>query len=280
MAAARKALAQQPGAKPVPSRLNLNIGQDVDDLLRRIEAGQRQGLAADFQALVDKYPGHHMTNYGMGVYLGMVESDPIAAIPFFEEACRIFPAFVEALYNLGNSYVKAGRVPLAVDALRKTIRYCNGDDYIERAARKQLFELEEIIKKTTPYPSLDACLENQKRFDSAFENLTQRRYARAIELFQEVLKHNPEHVQSYGNMALAEAGLGHKAAALACLDKALELDPSYEPARHNRQGIQMMKEGAPHVPFAIAETEYYRDVVNAKSGGEPWWKKLKLSQSD
>jgi tetratricopeptide (TPR) repeat protein len=78
-------------------------------------------------------------------------------------------------------------------------------------------------------------------------------------LFRTVIEQNPSHVQSYGNLALALANLGQKAAALQCLDKALELDPSYAPARGNRLIVEQMTEGIPLGPVPSAETEYYRE---------------------
>ena len=124
---------------------------------------------------------------------------------------------------------------------------------------------------------MEAFIENQKLFDQAFENLKEQRFERAIELFQEVLKQCPDHVQSYGNMALAQAGLGHKAAALASLDKALALDPNYEPARNNRETIASMNEGEPFIPPFFAETEYYREKLEAeKSGPGGWRQKLQF----
>ncbi|HEV2391334.1 MAG TPA: tetratricopeptide repeat protein [Verrucomicrobiae bacterium] len=67
-----------------------------------------------------------------------------------------------------------------------------------------------------------------------------------------------------GNLALCLAGLGRKAEALASLDRALELDPAYEPARTNRKAIEAMREGKPFVPGIVAETEYYRERIEAE----------------
>jgi tetratricopeptide (TPR) repeat protein len=91
------------------------------------------------------------------------------------------------------------------------------------------------------------------------------------------LAQNPNHVQSHGNVALAYAGLGRKALALEHLDKALALDPAYEPAMQNRKIIEKMKEGEPHPLVAIAETEYYRDRLEAEKSPAhgSWWQRIK-----
>ena len=61
------------------------------------------------------------------------------------------------------------------------------------------------------------------------------------------------------------------------LDKALALDPAYAPAIQNRKVIAAMKEGEPQRPLAMAETEYYRELLEAERSGAPrgWWQKIK-----
>lgn len=98
-----------------------------------------------------------------------------------------------------------------------------------------------------------------RRFLTAFQHLSDREFEPAINLFQRVLAEDPNHVQSYGNMGLAYAGLGKKVLALACLDQALKLDPSYEPAQINRRVVAEMTEGEPHIAGELLQVEYFRD---------------------
>ncbi len=62
-------------------------------------------------------------------------------------------------------------------------------------------------------------------------------YQEAISFFEQVLILNPCNVPSYGNIAFAYSALGKQKIALKYLDKALLLDPTYEPAEHNRELI-------------------------------------------
>ncbi len=253
------------------------VDEAVDRLLIRLEKGQLENVESGLEALLREHPNYHTTNYALGVYLAMVVGEPDKAIPFFEKAVSIFPPMAEAHCNLGLCYTKAGRIPRAVAALRQAIRYSAGDDDIARKARDELQFLEKLVKDTTPFQTLDAYVENQELIDLAFENLTARRYDAAAELFTRVLAQNPDHVQSHGNLALAYAGLGRKALALEHLDKALAVDPTYEPANQNRKIIKSMKEGQPHQPVAIAETEYYRDCLEAEKSPAhgSWWQRIK-----
>lgn len=100
---------------------------------------------------------------------------------------------------------------------------------------------------------------NAKLFDDAFVCLNERDFEKAVQLFKRVLSENPNHVQSFGNLALAYAGLGRRAEAMECFDRALALDPSYEPARINRRTTEKMREGEPFLPNEIQETHYYAE---------------------
>ena len=139
----------------------------------------------------------------------------------------------------------------------------SANDGIAEMARKELKSLERILFETTSFPSLDACVANARLFDRAFLCLNNRQLDEAVELFKRVLVENPKHVQSYGNLALAYAGLGRRSDAIACFDRALELDPGYEPAKLNRRVTEKMREGEPFIPNAIQEVEYYGDRARA-----------------
>ncbi len=93
-----------------------------------------------------------------------------------------------------------------------------------------------------------------------------------------MLEKNPRHVQAPGNLGLVYAGMGMKAAALACLEQALALDPDYEPARNNRRIVASMTEGKPLV-CQIAETNYYPEKLaqpSENSTSRPsLWERLK-----
>jgi tetratricopeptide (TPR) repeat protein len=249
------------------------VDEAVDRLLIRVEKGQYEGVEAGLEALLREHPHHHTTNFAMGAYLLATREDTEGAIPFFQKAVSVFPPMAEAHFNLGSCYMKSCRIPEAVASFRKAIRYSANNDLVAGKARDQLQFLEKLLTDRSPFQTLDAYVENQKLFDLAFENLQARRYEAAIDMFSRVLAQSPGHVQSHGNLALAYAGLGRKALALENLDKALALDPTYEPAIQNRKVIEEMKEGEPQLPLAVATTEYYLDRLKAeKSPARPGWR--------
>ncbi|HEY4832236.1 MAG TPA: tetratricopeptide repeat protein [Waddliaceae bacterium] len=99
-----------------------------------------------------------------------------------------------------------------------------------------------MLQKTSGQ-TLTEYLQTSALFDEAFACLRREEHQKAISLFQQVLVLNPDHVQSYGNMALAHSALGEQKIALQYLDKALSLDPTYEPAQQNRENISRLREG-------------------------------------
>ena len=188
-------------------------------------------------------------------------------MPFFEKAVQILPPFPEAHFNLGNAARQSCDIQKAVAAYRLAERYSDGEDGIAELARKELRALEEVLTRTSPFKSLDQYLANAELFAEAFQCLMDRHFKQAIDLFQRVLSENPDHVQSYGNMALAYAGLGKRSEAMAYFGRALELDPDYKPALENRRAIARMRDGEPFVPDITREVEYYADAFRDSKRG-------------
>jgi lipoprotein NlpI len=62
----------------------------------------------------------------------------------------------------------------------------------------------------------------------------------------------------YGNLGICHAQLGHKSDALAAFDKALELDPQYEPAIVNKAMTETLAKGE-KLDNKVKTVEYYKD---------------------
>ena len=260
-AAARPRAGAQAGEKPYIAELRPDLDDKVDCLLQRLESGEGRAVEADLQALLAEHPRYHATHYAMGVYTAVVAKDPLHAIPYFERAVQILPPFAEAHYNLGSAAMKAGDAAKAVTAYRAAVRYSREGDQFAESARSQLKSLERILLKDSSFSTLDAYLANAKLFDEAFVCLTRQDFKKAAELFNRVLSQNPAHVQTFGNLALAYAGLGRRAAAMECFERALALDPEYGPAIANRRIVARMREGEPFIPDGMQETYYYAEKI-------------------
>jgi tetratricopeptide (TPR) repeat protein len=233
-----------------------DLDETVNCLMQRLDQGEGKLIESEITKLLEDNPSYHLTNYAMGVYQAVVEKNPASAIRFLEKAVLIFPQFAQAHFNLGTAAEETFDIPKAVEAFRAAKRYSE-DGEIAKMARKELKLLERAVLENTAFPNLDAYVANARLFDRAFKCLNDLQFEQAVELFQRVLSENPKHVQSYGNLALAYAGLGRRSDALACFDRALELDSDYEPAIKNRRIMEQMREGEPFIPVFIKQVDYY-----------------------
>ncbi len=238
--------------------LNPEVEEAVDLLTRKIEAGAGRRVEAEVTELLERNPGNHMAQFAMGVYCAKVLEDFKRALHHFEAAVAIHPSFAEAHINLGMAATQRGDVPKAVTAFRAVMQVSEDEEYLG-IARERLRAIERIVLKNSPFKTLDDYIANARLFNAAFEAFLARNYELAITGFKRVLSEVPDHVQSYGNMAMACAGLGRKAEAMACFEQALKLDPSYTLARANREVVATMTEGVPFVPAEIAAVEFYAD---------------------
>jgi tetratricopeptide (TPR) repeat protein len=229
-----------------------------DNALAQMEAGDILSAEMEAERLYHLHPDDHMVNFLQGICC--IQRDCYQeAIYFFETAIRINPWLCEAYFNLASLHRKKLNIPQAIDCLIKIIQIEGERGDIGKLARKELDWFEKMIQKTSGQ-TLSEYLQALAFFDEAFECLRREEHQKAISLFQQVLVLNPNHVQSYGNMALAHSALGEQKIALQYLDKALSLDPNYEPAQQNRENIIRLKEGE-QIPFKMAEVFYYKEKL-------------------
>jgi len=232
-----------------------DVDDQCDEALALVDKGDIARGQAVLEDLRRQYPDYHTVLYGIGV-CHATQSQTDEAISCFERAVEIFPAFAHAHYNLGSSYRQKVDLENAVKAYEAAISADGSDGDIGRLARERIDELEAIVK--TSGVSLSTHIRNGKIFDRGFLALQDRRFQAAIDLFAQILATQKNHVQSYGNMGLAYAGLGNRQKALECLDKAIELDPEYEPAIVNRHAVNSLKDGE-LADFDGREINYYSE---------------------
>lgn len=141
--------------------------------------------------------------------------------------------------------------------MRKVIEIGGNEMFVQEAENSLRF-LEKTVSSKSRV-KLDEFLKAQELFDAAFSLMEKGQWEQAIAGFQKCLKINLDHAQSYGNMGICYAQLGKKSEALAALEKALEIDPRYEPAMVNKAMIERMCEGEPLTSQKMKSVEYYRE---------------------
>ena len=184
------------------------------------------------------------------------------AIAYFEKAIKIFPYFLEAWFNNGASHQKKLEIGEMIRAYQKVVEIGDREENFVRHAKDVIIRLEQQISKDTGL-SLAGYLKGMDKFNEAFAAMQRKEWEDALRGFQEVLAIDPKHTQSYGNMGICYGHLGRKEEALEAFEKALELDPGYEPAQLNRRVVNSLKEGE-KLEVQFKAVEYYKDCSARK----------------
>ena len=232
------------------------VDQECDDALASLEVGDVAGAKIVAERLSRLYPDYHMVSYLQGV-CSIKEEQFTDAIFCFEKAIQIYPYFSAAHYNLSILYRQNFMISKSVKSLIKVIEIEGENGEIGRLAKKELNWLETMLKKSTGL-SLEGYLKGEELYNQALSCLTAKNYEAAIDFFRQVIKTQPRHVQSFGNMGIAYGALGNQNLAFECFDRALAIDPSYEPAKRNRKIAEQLKEGE-GFNLGIEKTDYYKE---------------------
>jgi tetratricopeptide (TPR) repeat protein len=238
-------------------RMDPEVDETVDQALEMVDTGNRIGGESIISDLLKKHPDLHTVQYAMGTVLAM-KGQYEESIYHFNKATDIFPYFVEAWFNKGMSYQKQMKVEDAIRAFQKVIELGDPADEFVKYATNMVNDIEKKLHEKGGI-TLDNYLKSKVKFDEAFSMMQKRHWEQAIDAFQTVIALNPSHPQSYGNMGICYAQLGRKQEALATLDKALELDPGYEPALLNRKIVASLGEGEKLPDDHFNSVEYYKE---------------------
>lgn len=230
------------------------IGQD----LRDAAFDDAQNAIKD---LMDEFPGRWQPHFLMGTCLAMQGSEE-QAIPCLEQALTIHPS-CEAYYNLGAAHRSLFQIRDFLACMEKVIELDGATGEIGVKARAALDDFTAITSETSGI-TVAQYIENADRFDQAFACLRDGRFEEAIRGFNRVLDIQPSHVQSYGNLGLCYAGLGDRDAAIRHFDKAIELDPRYQPAIDNRRLVLDLRAGERLEPLDFREIDFYADKARAQ----------------
>ncbi len=179
------------------------------------------------------------------------------AISHFKKAVARFPYFAEAYYNLGVAYKTKFDIANMVKCLDKAIRLSDSNDIIYLEAKTMLGDLENIVRKEHG-TDMANYLKAQEQFQLGVDHMDRREWEKAIHAFNASERIVNSTVQVYGNIGICHAQSGRKADALAAFDKALELDPQYEPAIVNKVMTETLAEGE-KLDSNVKSVEYYKD---------------------
>jgi len=233
------------------------INDKVNDALELAEQGKLKIAEGTISALFKKHPQIDFVQYGMGV-ICLMKNEYDQALLYFEKAVEINPYFVEAWFNIGAVHHKRLEAGEMIKAYQKVIEFGDITDHYVKHAKHFLENFENKIRNKSGL-SLDQYMESMDIFNDAYTAMENKEWEKAISGFNKVLAFDPQHPQSYGNLGICYGHLGKKQEALAALDKALQIDPHYEPAILNRRYISSLAEGEKISVDNFTSVEYYKD---------------------
>lgn len=249
------------GVKHFIAEINEEVEDAVGRALEWVERGHIKKGKAMILDLLKIHPGNHTVHFGLGV-VHAKNKQYDEAIACFDKATEIFPYYAQAYFNKGVAYKEKLDPTNAVRAFQKVVTLGDPQEDFVREADHFVTSLKKSLLETSGV-NLDTYLEGEKIFNDAFSWMQRKEWGKALDGFQRCLEKNKNHVQSYGNMGVCYAQLGRKQEALQALDKAIEIDPTYEPALFNRAAIAHVQEGETSKTgeMKMAAVEYYKDVV-------------------
>lgn len=223
--------------------LNPEVEKAVNSAMELCERGKTDAAWAQVTLLHRDHPENHMVCYAMGV-LHALKNEHNKAVKWFDKAITIYPYFVEAHFNKAVAYQKQFKIAEAVYAYRKVVELGDSNDTPARKARSFLDNMA-VATLRSEGVELDTYIESMSLFDQSFKLMELRDWSGALTGFQASAAKHDRNAPTHGNMGLCLAELGYKAQALAELDRALAIDPQYEPASSNRAIVECMMEGVP-----------------------------------
>jgi Flp pilus assembly protein TadD len=243
--------------------LDMRHEDEIDEILTLSEKGKLKECAKRLEKLSPLIPDSHLFHFAMGTVLGM-KGDFQQAVFHFNRCLEIFPYDALAWYNKGATLRKLCDISGMIKALRMAKRLTCPEDELFRLADDELSQTEQMLLENN-HQTPDEYMEGEKLYNTAFEWMYSGRFEPALEKFKKVLESNPKHVQSHGNIGLCYAMMGRKDEAAAALQKALEIDSGYLPAKQNLRVILAMKPGtALSVKSLSRPIEFYKDELLKK----------------
>ena len=242
------------GQKEFTIELKEEVDEAVDRAMAAVERKKFSEAEKILNRLMQTDSQYHMVLYGMGVFFAM-QKQYDAAIEYFKKAVNAFPVFVDAHYNLAVAYKNIFDIANMIRAFRKVLDLTQpGTEYYTKA--RDMIQMVEKSLRENNGTDLDAFINAQDEFDRAFSSMEKGDWKNAIKGFERSIRWHSTLPQPYGNMGLCYAKMGHKQAALAAFEKALEIDPNYEPAILNKDATEKLNEGQ-CLSLDLKVTRYY-----------------------
>lgn len=246
----------------------------VDYALELFDNGEHKKSKKLLESLQKKEPMDSHVNYALGIH-AVFFKDFDGAILFFEKAIQANPNFMQAHFNLGMCYKTTFRLNKMIEAFRNSLKCDNGNEKAFKIAKEMIENFEKQVQEDEGI-TLDEHLQAYNLFEQGSELMRVGSWEEAIVCLKKSAMISLTHPQTFGNMGICYMQLGEKAEALKAFDKALEIDPQYEPAMLNRELARKNQEGEKanlevkvvdyNLDYGSQKGALIRDYLNSKLG--------------
>jgi tetratricopeptide (TPR) repeat protein len=254
------------------AEINPAVERAVNEAAQLAQRGKNDQAQAAMERLLREHPANHTVHFGMGI-LHAIRGEHLESIPWFDRATAIYPYFAEAHFNKAVACQKELDVAGAIRAYRKVVEVGDPQDPEVARAKRFLADVAATIFKQGK-TDLDTFLESQDTFNRAFALMEQGGWDQALAGFRAAAAMNDRNAPTHGNMGLCLAKLGRRADALSELDRALEIDPQYEPARQNRAVVERMQESVPMDIAQFKRIAFNKEKIMSEQKGRSWLRRL------
>ena len=216
----------------------LDAAQQCDRAFARHTAGDWDGAAEEYEAVLRQEPRHARALYLLGCVRGQQErwAD---ALPLLQRAVTENPSFAEAQLNLGIACQILGHSAEALDAYNAALVL--RPSYA--AAHNGRGLVLQTLGRTDECVAAFACaVEHDPSHADAWNHLgialqSQGHLEQAAACFGQAIRARPAFAQGYNNLGIVRHAQGQHEDALEACEQALALSPSFAEAHNNRGAV-------------------------------------------
>lgn len=240
------------------------VTRQLDRALKLVKKKSLDAADKIVRNLLENYPNIDLVQFMAG-YVLMERQQLIGALAHFDKAIALRPDFVEAWFHKGLVFDELTDTRQAIIAHRKVLKLGDAKDPLVKTSQEILEDYTETLRAQGT--TLDGYIQGKEFFERAVAAMEKHRWEEAIAGFSKTISLYPGHVQSYGNIGICNGYLGKKKEALEALEKALEIDPLYEPAIENRKVFQNLRKGE-KLTAKLNVIDFYEMQSKAETAGD------------
>lgn len=215
------------------ARIDPEVDEKINQALSMLQLGNMSACERILNSLAEENSDLYTFHFAMGTLYGF-KGEYAQALESFTKSLDIYPYYVDCWFNRAIAAQNALDIPELVFSLRKVIELGSPSDIATIEAKDLLAVVAQAAYEENGL-ALDAYVENMKLFNEAFVLMQNEKWHAAIEKFKRVVLITSRNPSPFGNLGICYMRLGENERAIQMFDKAVAIDPGYEPAIINRE---------------------------------------------